>query len=128
MKKRRKTMAVSHVSLDDINLARESMPVVVESKPSKAVTTTKSKYFVDMLSDEKLKKFFSKYKSLGYVSHQRDEETKTIRVVCNDFENREFVPHEISQHSGGKNRNYRPLNGRERFFFFENFKITIFFC
>ena len=39
-----------------------------------------------MLSDEKLKKFFSKYKSLGYVSHQRDEETKTIRVVCNDFE------------------------------------------
>ena len=80
-------MAVSHVSLEDISRARGIMSAPVQHSSSAiSMPTSKPKCFVDMLSDEKLKKFFSQYKSLGYVSHQRDDETKTIRVVCNDFE------------------------------------------
>ena len=78
-------MAVSHVSLDDINIARGTMPASQTTKTSVS-SSRPTKFYTDMISDEKLKKFFSKYKSLGYVSHVRDEESKTIRVICNDFE------------------------------------------
>lgn len=78
-------MAVSRVSLGDINMARETIPQKPIQKP-KASNKSASKTYVDMISDEKLKKFFSKYQSLGYVTHYRDEESKTIKVICDDFE------------------------------------------
>ncbi len=78
-------MAVSRVSFEDINAARGTMPVQAPRKTSVS-SGRPTKFYTDMISDEKLVKFFSKYKSLGYVSHLRDDETKTIKVVCNDFE------------------------------------------
>ena len=78
-------MAVSRVSFDDINAVRGTMPVQVEPKTSVS-SSRPTKFYTDMISDEKLVKFFSKYKSLGYVSHLRDDESKTIKVICNDFE------------------------------------------
>lgn len=79
-------MAVSHVSLDDICLARGTMPEPQKPQPVKSKSPSANKAYVDMISDEKLKKFFSKYNSLGYISHLRDDESKTIKVICNDFE------------------------------------------
>lgn len=78
-------MAVSHVSLEDISLARGIMPEA-KPQPVKVQTPRSKQAYTDMISDEKLKKFFSKYNSLGYISHLRDEESKTIKVICNDFE------------------------------------------
>lgn len=78
-------MAVSHVSLEDISLARGIMPTQ-KPQPVKTKPSSSKKAYVDMISDEKLKKFFSKYNSLGYISHLRDEESKTVKVICNDFE------------------------------------------
>ena len=78
-------MAVSRVSFEDISLARGEMPTTVTPKTSVS-SGRPTKSYVDMISDEKLVKFFSKYKSLGYVSHLRDDESKTIKVICNDFE------------------------------------------
>ena len=78
-------MAVSRVSLEDISAVRGTMPATVATKPT-ASSSKPAQSYTDMISDEKLVKFFSKYKSLGYVSHVRDDESKTIRVMCNDFE------------------------------------------
>ena len=78
-------MAVSRVSLDDISAVRGTMPAIAPRKTSVS-SSRPTKFYTDMISDEKLVKFFSKYKSLGYVSHVRDDESKAIRVLCNDFE------------------------------------------
>lgn len=78
-------MAVSHVSTTDIDLARQTIPAKTEQKTNSKPKAA-GKTYVDMISDEKLKKFFSKYQSLGYITHYRDEESKTIKVICNDFE------------------------------------------
>ena len=76
-------MAVSRVSFEDINAARGTMPVQAPRKTSVS-SSRPTKFYTDMISDEKLVKFFSKYKSLGYVSHLRDDETKTIKEAYDE--------------------------------------------
>lgn len=73
-------MAVSRVSIDEINHARHSVPVKKAEVKKQSNTTTQERY-VDRISDKKIASFFAPY---GYVFHERDESNGSILVICND--------------------------------------------
>lgn len=73
-------MAVSKVSIDEINNARHSVPVK-KTEAKKQSNTSQEKRYVDRLSDKQIAEFFAPY---GYVFHDRYENEGSILVICND--------------------------------------------
>lgn len=73
-------MAVSRVSIDEINNVRHSIPAKKATAKKQSHTTQEVSY-VDRLTDKRIANFFASY---GYVSHKRDESNSSILVTCND--------------------------------------------
>lgn len=72
-------MAVSKVSINEINDARQSVPVR-KTEPKKQSNSSPEQLYVDRLSDKKIADFFAPY---DYLYHQRYEDG-TVWVLCGD--------------------------------------------
>lgn len=73
-------MAVSKVSIDEINDARHSVPAK-KTETRKQSYISQEECYVDRLTDKKIANFFAPY---GYVFHERNDKDKSIWVLCND--------------------------------------------
>ena len=76
-------MSVSAVSLNEINAARASLPVIPTEKPKKTSVQKQEKRYVDRFSDKKISDFFAPY---GYITHERSDDLGAILVLCNNFQ------------------------------------------
>lgn len=75
-------MAVSKVSINEINQARKFVPTP-KAEVKKQSNSSPEQHYVDKISDKKLADFFAPY---GYIYHERDLDNGTIWVLCNDFQ------------------------------------------
>ena len=74
-------MAIEVVSLNEINKARELNQNNNSQNSKQIAKAMPAKFFVDKFSDKKIAEFFAPY---GYFTHQRDEQSGIVDVLCND--------------------------------------------
>lgn len=73
-------MAVSKVSINEINNARQSVPVK-KTEHKKQSNNSQEECYVDRLTDKRIADFFAPY---GYIFHLRNKNDGSILIICND--------------------------------------------